>query len=230
MLQDDFNRLAKSVDNLSEDQAKRICSAALERFKNEIGAFIVDIWTRIPGDHGIDFLSRFLHLGEGLQQNQPLAIPLTSSARGLLVWVAEFDQDVLLEDIAEKPDAARNSLDDKIISGQYVDVNPRTRCFAAVPITHRSQRAVLSIEADFSHSFKDYHVKTMHALAGQIGNVIWKASVFKENQEQTNEAIQTFASANTKAVETRHPYKSGFIARPSAKEYDQLETVVAETF
>jgi hypothetical protein len=85
----------------------------------------------------------------------------------------------------------------------------------------------LSVELDFPHNFRDLHYDAMQGLAGPIGNVLWKASVFRENQEQTDDAIQIFAFSSSRS-EISYPYKSGFIARPFQERYSQVETTIQE--
>jgi|RhiMetdeSRZDD1v2_1073273.scaffolds.fasta_scaffold133476_1 hypothetical protein len=60
MLHEEYSRLAKSVDYVSEDQAKQIIGIVLDKLKEYIGAVIVDVWLRTPGRGGVDILMNYL--------------------------------------------------------------------------------------------------------------------------------------------------------------------------
>jgi hypothetical protein len=186
----------------------------------------VDVWIRDKDRYGTETLTRHLHIGEGAQHDQPLTISLTGTAGSLLAWVAENDRALLVDDIPASATALRDRLSGEIITGRYIDVYSRTRSFAAVPITYRSQRAILSIEAGYAQSLKDYHIESMRALAVPIVYLIWKASAFKANNSQTSEAIENFVRANSRPVSNLNPYKSGFIARSFDKAFDQIEHTI----
>src|SRR4051794_36898984 len=95
---EEYLRLAKSLDNISEEQAKHIISAVLDKLKAETNAMIVDVWVREPGKDGVDILIPFLRRSDP-QVPEPQNIALTERATGLLVWVAETRKQVWIDDI-----------------------------------------------------------------------------------------------------------------------------------
>src|SRR6516165_927061 len=95
MLQEEYVRLAKSVDNISAEQAKQIIGTVLDKLKAEARAIIVDVWTREPGQGGVDILVPYLRRSDP-QVPGPQNIALTEKATGVLVWVAETRKPVWL--------------------------------------------------------------------------------------------------------------------------------------
>src|SRR5947209_4418645 len=84
----EYWRLAKSLDNLTWEQAEQIIGTVLERIKSDIGAVIMDVWVREPGANEIDILIPFVRRCDpGVPPAQNIA--LTDRATGLLVWVTE---------------------------------------------------------------------------------------------------------------------------------------------
>ena len=60
MLQNDYARLAKGVDYISDEQAKRIIGIVLNRIKDDANAAIVDVWTHKMGRDNIAILEPYV--------------------------------------------------------------------------------------------------------------------------------------------------------------------------
>src|SRR5262249_49457910 len=145
MLQDEYVRLAKSVDHISEEQAKQIIGTVLDKLKAEAGAIIVDVWVREPGQGGVDILVPYLRRSD-TQGPGPQHIALTEKATSVLVWVAETLQPVWLDNIPVEATSAPNRLTGQPIEGRHFNLYEGTRAFAAVPIQYRGQFAILTVE------------------------------------------------------------------------------------
>src|SRR5215475_9724762 len=146
MLQDEYDRLAKSVGYVSERQAKDIIYIALEKIKRDANAGIVEVWAINHDVRGVGILRSYIRLADrGIPA--PQDIVLDNDARGLLVWVAEKRKPIWMNDIRRGASSGRNLLTDEDIGGRYFNIYENTRAFAAVPIEHWDQlQAIVTIE------------------------------------------------------------------------------------
>ena len=102
MLQEEYARLAKSVENISKEQAEQIVGTALEKLRIEIGAMIIDVWTCGPGEGNIDVLQPFTRKKDGdAPEIKTKFIALTSDQRGLLSWIAEYKKALSLDGVQD---------------------------------------------------------------------------------------------------------------------------------
>jgi hypothetical protein len=233
MLNEEYTRLAKSLDSISDDQCKDVIGVALDRLRSDVGAMVVDLWVRTPGREGIDVLSLYLARNDAMRP-PPMLIALTSNATGLLVWVAENVKSVWIDDIDEMMKtnkSVQNRCDGSLIEGRFVNLYDRTRGFAAVPVMFRSElRGILTVETDQPRLIGDHHLHLMRALAEPTGIILWKADSFRERQSQINEAITTFKDATGKSSQPLDPYRTGFIARPFRPDFDHIEVEIRAAF
>jgi hypothetical protein len=136
MFQEEYVRLAKSVENISDEQAKQIVGTVLDKLKVEVRAIIVDVWVHEPGKDAVDILVSYLRRSDP-QVPGPQSIALTEKATGLLVWVAETRKPVWLDDIPVQATSAVNRLTGQMIEGRHFNLYDGTRAFAAVPSASR---------------------------------------------------------------------------------------------
>jgi hypothetical protein len=230
MLHDDITRLAETLDYLSEEQAKQLLGTVLDRLKEDIGAFIIDIWLYVPGKAGIGILTPYLSRSDAKRPDlEPIA--MTEDAKSLLAWGVENERPLWLDNIKEGAPSAKNLLDNEEISGRYMDIYSSTRAYAAIPIKYRAQfRGVLSVEAATPSRIKRHYLENMRALERPIGIVLWKSSVFEENRRQTNEAIQGFVAASSKLFSPLNAHRTGFVARPFAPEFELFGATIEKIF
>jgi nucleoside 2-deoxyribosyltransferase len=229
MLQDEYVRIAKSVDNLSEGQAKQIIGTVLDKLKAEVGAIIVDVWLLDPGQGGVDILVPYLRRSDP-QVPGTQKIALTDKATGLLVWVAETRKPVWLDDIPVQATSALNRLTGQPIEGRHFNLYDGTRAFAAVPSRYRGQFAILTVEVAVANCLKNYHIDLMKALSEPTGILIWKSGVSEEIRRHTNEAIQEFRDVGGGLGPTLNPYRTGFIARPFDQKFDYISNAIEAVF
>ena len=232
MLQDEYARLAKSVGYVSERQARDIISIVLEKVKRDCKAGIVEVWIREHGHGNVDVLRSYIRLkDENIPASQVIA--LTNDATGLLVWIAEKRRPVWLNDIRRGATSGRNLHDDELIEGRYFNLFDRTRAFAAVPIEYRDQlRAILTAEViddDVSRIEKE-NVNLLNEISEATAIMIWKASVFVENERQADEAISFLRSSDTKREQSFASHRTGFIARPFHGDFDPVCDEIEEFF
>jgi hypothetical protein len=229
MLQDEYLRLAKSVDSISEEQAKQIIGTVLDKLKAEAGAIIVDVWLREPGQSGVDILVPYLRRSDP-HVPAPQNIALTESATGVLVWVAETRKTVWLDDIPAQATSAVNRLTGQPIEGRHFNLYDGTRAFAAVPIQYRGQFAILTVEVAVASCLKNYHIDFMKALSEPTGILILKSGVSEEIRRHTNDAIQEFRDVSSGLGSTLNPYRTGFIARPFDQKFDYISKAIEAVF
>jgi hypothetical protein len=230
MLQEEIYRLAKAVDYLPEQQAIDILVVALERLKEDVSAMIADIWVRAPAEGGLSILEPFASRAD---EGRPARgrVVVTERPESLLAWVVEHEEPLWLDDISVGSGSAVNRLNGQTIPANYFKVDNRTRSFAAVPIRFREQlRGVLSVEAAIAGRITRAHLDTMVALEGPVGILLWKSSISRENFNHTQEAIHSFRQQNSKSINSLNPYRTGFIARPFAVEFEFLEKAAKEIF
>jgi hypothetical protein len=229
MLQEEYVRLAKSVDNISEEQTKQIISTVLDKLKAEVRAIIVDVWTREPGRDGIDILVPYLRRSDP-QVPGPQHIALAERATGLLVWVAETRNPVWLDDIPAQATSGVNRLTGQTIEDRHFNLYDGTRAFAAVPMQYRGQFAILTVEVSVPSLLKSFHIDLLKALAEPTGILIWKSGVAEAIRKHTNEAIQEFRDASGGLAPTLNPYRTGFIARPFDRKFDYISNAIEALF
>jgi hypothetical protein len=228
ILHEEYSRLAKSVDYVSDDQAKQIIGIVLDKLKDHLGAVIVDVWLRTPGGGGVDILMNYLRRCDPLTP-PPQPIAITESATGLLVWIAEERKPVWLDDIPAHAKSGVNRLTDQVIEGRYFNLYDRTRAFAGFPIEYRGQGcAILTAETAVVGRIKSFHIDLMKILSEPTGILIWKGGVFEEMRKHTNEAINDFR--NSKVFGPLNPYRTGFIARPFEDRFDLMSKAVEKIF
>ncbi|MCA1456979.1 hypothetical protein I6F35_27795 [Bradyrhizobium sp. BRP22] len=229
MFQEEYARLAKSVDNISEEQAKQIIGSVLAKLKEEARAIIVDVWVRETGQGGVDILVPYLRRSDphvpGTQN-----IALTEKATGLLVWVAETQKPVWLHDIPVQATSAVNRLTGQVVEGRHFNLYDGTRAFAAVPIRYRGHFAILTIEVAVASVLQSFHIDLMKALSEPTGILIWKSGVSEAIRMQTNEAIQEFRDVSGGLAPTLNPYRTGFIARPFDHKFDYISNAIETVF
>jgi hypothetical protein len=118
VLHEEYARLAKSLENVTEEQAKQIITPVLDKLRAVTGAIIADVWVREAGKDDVDILVPFLRRKDR-EVPETQFVVLTETAKGLLVWVAEKLQPVWL-DIEAHATHAINRLTGLPIEGRYV--------------------------------------------------------------------------------------------------------------
>jgi len=230
MLHEEYARLAKSLDNVTEDQARLIITPVLDKLKATTGAIIVDVWVRESGKD-IDVLVPYLRRKDR-EVPETQFVALTKDAQGLLVWVAEMLKPVWL-DIEAHATHAINRLTGQPIEGRYIEsIYDRTRAFIAVPISYRGHFAILTIESDRPRSLNEFHIELMKALTEPTGILIWKSGVSKTIRDQTNDAIDEFRAvvSGDWAPPTLNRFRTGFIARPFDRNFEYISNALEEAF
>ena len=229
MLQNEYIKLAKSVDYVSEKQAKEIITIVLDKIKVDANAAIAEVWIIEHGQNN-DILKSYVRRSEpGIPI--PQNISLTETATGLLVWVAEKKQPIWINDIEEGAKSGRNLLTDKTIDGRYFNLYDRTRAFAAVQVEYRDQlRAILTVEVTDENRLEKRHVDILREISEATGILIWKASVFIENEKQTDDAMEYLRTADTKPSQPSARHRTGFIARPFEKSFDFIGRNIEDAF
>jgi hypothetical protein len=77
MLQDEYDRLAKSVGYVSERQAKDIIYIALEKIKRDANGGIVEVWTINHDVRGVGILRSYIRLADrGIPAPQDIVLDL----------------------------------------------------------------------------------------------------------------------------------------------------------
>jgi GAF domain len=233
MLQDEYDRLAKTLGYVSEKQARDIISLVLDKVKRTANAGIVEIWTLEHGMSRIDILRSYIRIADKGIPN-PQNIALTNEATGLLAWIVEKRKPIWINDIKRGATSGRNLLTDEKIEGRYFNLYDGTRAFAAVPIEHRDQlSAILTIEVtDENHDRLDQqHVDLLKEMAEGTAILMWKASVYQEHERQAEAAINYFrVSADTQGARRYALNRTGFIARPFKPDFDFVSESIETAF
>jgi GAF domain-containing protein len=233
MLQDEYDRLAKSLGYISEKQAKDIIGFVLDKVKLNANAGIVELWTLEHGMSRIDVLRSYVRVADRGIPN-PQNISLTPEATGLLAWIAEKRKPIWINDIKKGAKSGRNLLTNENIEGRYFNLYDGTRAFAAVPIEHRDQlHAILTVEiTDENHDRVDrQNVDLLTEIAEGTAILIWKASVFEENERQAEAAINYFRKlVDTQAARRTALHRTGFIARPFREDFAFVSDSIRKAF
>lgn len=229
MLHEEYARIAKSLDNVTGQQAEQIMAPVLDKLRAVTSAMLVDIWVREPGRDGVDVLTPYLRRKDrDVPDTQFVA--LTKEAKGLLVWVAENLKPVLI-DIEEHAAHAINRLTGQPIDGRYIEsVYDRTRAFIAVPFNYRGHFGILTVESDAPRSLNDFHVELMKTLTEPTGILVWKAGVSETIRKQTNEAIDEFRSLVSDFAPPLNRVRTGFIARPFNPQFECISDALEAAF
>jgi hypothetical protein len=229
MILDEYIRLAKSVDYVSIEQSKMTIGIMLDKLKGNVNAVIVDLWTRMPGQSGVDILQPYLRRSDPSTPT-PMSIALTREATGLLTWVAETEKSVWLKDIDHHASSGINVLTGETIEGRHFSIYERTREYAAIPIKYRSVFAILAIEMLAPRMLHSYHIDLMETFKEPTGILIWKASVTDLNSQQTSEAIDDFRYASSTSLPNLSPYRRGFVARPFEVSFNSVGEAIEKAF
>jgi hypothetical protein len=230
VLHEEYARLARSLENVTEEQAKQIITPVLDKLRAVTGAIIADVWVREAGKDDVDILVPFLRRKDR-EVPETQFVVLTETAKGLLVWVAEKLQPVWL-DIEAHATHAINKLTGLPIEGRYVQsIYDRTRAFIAVPISYRGHFAILTIESNRPDSLNEFHIELMKTLREPTGILIWKSGVSETIGRQTNEAIYEFQAVSSDfAPPTLTRFRTGFIARPFDSNFEYISKALEKAF
>jgi hypothetical protein len=215
MLLDEYIRLAKTIDYLSEDQVRQIITPVADKLKQETGAMIVDIWLRSPGQDAIDILHNFIRRKEPhVPDTQDIA--LHDQATGLLAYVANKRRSVWVEELRPGLESTVNRLPpNEVIEGRFMNFYDKTLAFAAVPVIYQSNNsAILTIELAGISGIRDFHIDLLKAIAEPTGILLWKALFFTDIRKHADEAISGFRDSIARDSKILNPYRTGFIARP----------------
>jgi nucleoside 2-deoxyribosyltransferase len=232
MLQDEYNRLAKTIGYVTDTQTNEIINIALSKIKRDARAGIVEIWRVRRGMGDVGILDSYFRLANtGIPDSR--SITLDAERPGLLAWVVEKRKPVWINDITPGAASGRNIFDNEIIEGRYFNLYEGTRAFAAVPIESRDQlNAILAVEVTDGHSRleKDI-VDILRYIAEATGILMWKANVTAEHEKQANEAITYFRdSINNAAVRRLALHKTGFISRPFSEDFALIADIIKNAF
>jgi hypothetical protein len=231
MLSRDYYRFAMGVDKLSRHHSKRVIGSVLDKYKQLIGANIAAVWVRIAGQDNVDFLQVYVDRGDGQGRN-PEPIALTDNASGLFAWVAEHNQPLWLSNVPPNPELLQNCLYPyQKIDGRYIDINERTRSFVALPIEYKNRlTAILAVEAPDAGRIQEFHVESLKEITRPTGILIWKADVFEDSQNETEQIVSDFQVSTISASTTLNPYRTGFVARPYSTPFHLIGKVIADAF
>jgi GAF domain-containing protein len=232
MLQDEYDRLAKSLGYISEHQAKRILNIVLSKLQQNTRAGIVEIWLLEPG-RNVDVLRSYSRLVDrGIPE--PQLVALSPDAKGLLVWALEHRKPLWLNEIDENATSGRNLLTDEDIGGRYFYMFNRTRAIAAYPIEYRNQvHGVLTVEMtdDNNSRLEREHIRFLEQLVEPTAILMWKANIFEENQKQADLAIEYLRdTADEKVTRRLASHRTGFIAAAFKPEFVKISDMIENAF
>jgi hypothetical protein len=215
MLQEEYARLAKSVENISKEQAEQIVGTALEKLRIEIGAMIIDVWTCGPGEGNIDVLQPFTRKKDGdAPEIKTKFIALTSDQRGLLSWIAEYKKALSLDGVQDlvRRGKAVDRIGGEEITGRFLEgIYSKTQGFAGVLVENDGELlGILTAEYREVGIIKNFHISIMEGLAGPTGLILWKIGIWDRMRKHTAESIENFKEASG----FKRAYRTGFIARP----------------
>lgn len=231
MLIDEYTRLVKSVDFVSEEEAGAIIGTVLDNLRDHFSATVADVWRKEYGKNS-DMLSPFVYRSDN-QRPELLRFALSDDATGILPWVVEHRQPIWLEGIrSREPGAAlMNRIGQEPVEGRYLDFYERTDSLMAVPVEYRGQvRGVLCLELSMSGRLSDPDVDTLKGLALPTGILIWKADAFNNNKKHTDDAIGSFRTVLTMPSAPLNPYRTGFVARPFTPEFERVGDLLRKAF
>jgi hypothetical protein len=231
MLLDEYIRLAKTIDYLSQDQVRDIITPVADKLKQETGAMIADVWLRSPGKDGIDILRNFIRRKDPhVPDTQDIS--LHDRATGLLAYVADKRRSVWVEDLRPELQSAINRLSpNEVIEGRFMNFYDNTHSFAAVPVVYQNNNtALLTIELGVSNGVKNFHIDLLKAIAEPTGILLWKALFFEDVRKHTDEAISGFRDSILKHSQILNPYRTGFIARPFDARFESICKTIESKF
>lgn len=232
MLQDEYDRLAKTIGYVTDTQITEIINIALSKVKRDAKAGIVEIWRFRRGMGDVGILDSYFRLANtGIPESR--TITLDTERPGLLAWVAEKRKPVWINEITPGAASGRNIFDNEIIEGGYFNLYEGTRAFAAVPIVYRDQlNAILAVEVtDGYNRLEKNIVDILRYIAEATGILMWKANVSAEHEKQANEAISYFReSINNATVRRLALHRTGFICRPFNENFGSIADVIKKTF
>ena len=90
--------------------------------------------------------------------------------------------------------------------------------------------AILTVEVTDENRLEKRHVDILREISEATGILIWKASVFIENEKQTDDAMEYLRTADTKPSQPSARHRTGFIARPFEKSFDFIGRNIEDAF
>jgi hypothetical protein len=233
MLQDEYDRLAKSFGYISEDQAKRIMNIVFEKVKQDTHAGIVEIWLLERGMRDVGVLRSYSRVADaGIPA--PQVIPLHPEATGLLVWVVEKRKPIWMNEIDTHAGSVRNLTSNENIQGRYFNLFDRTRAFAAYPVEYRNQvRGVLPIEIldDTDNQIEREHIRFLEQIAEPTAILMDKAATFEENKTHVELALDYLRkTANASVGRRPASHRTGFIAVSFKHEFVKITDLIENAF
>lgn len=226
----ELEKLSLSLDTITQPDAERIIHVVNKIFINMLNPHIVDLIWKGEGKNGV-ILRPFITSYDTSRRGGAKPYQVAEGNRGIWTWVYHFRQPVWIESIKSQnlSTPVKNEATGEGIDSSYLNIFTDTDSIMTVPLVFRDVVwGVYSIELPISGKFTQEILELMERVAMPLAVIVWKADTFVLNQKQTSEAVRLVADAILDGgfQEIMTPYRSGFIARPFAPEFNNLEICI----
>lgn len=225
MLFNEYARVVKSLDFVSEDHARTLHEAVLEQVCKNVKATRAEIWTaseRRDGTH----LEPMACSGAGCNSDDWKGFSVRPDTRGVLAWAARTGNSVWLNDVPSQRHNGYvlNLADQENIGEDFHNFRDDLFATLTVPARFRKRiRGLIRVESRTGGpGFTRGDWEALKSLQEIIAIVLWKVDASHENRDHTRDAVGSFCAALRNLKPSMNPYRTGFIARPFTPQHERL--------
>lgn len=228
---EDLERLSYALGSISRDDARRVCEIVNRKLMDLLAAQVIKIYWTAEAEDGI-LLSPIAFINNAQRQEDPRPFQVTPEHKGILPWVFRARAPLWLENLRGKDltTSVRNEATGQEVAPEYLDMrsNGWIDSMMVVPLPFRGDvRGLHSIELQTSGRLNHSILDLLRQIARPLARLLWDMDVFVFNQERASYAVSTFLNSvgnfSFDSVILEGEVRTGFIARPFAKEFSVVE-------
>ena len=203
---EELERLNLTMVSVTVEDAKDIVQAIIQAIARLLNVHIIDVLWRERAVDGV-ILNPFVS-HDTTARNGPRPYQIFDTIRdhptGVWTWVYENCKPLWIERILSKDRTKpiRNEATSDDVDPRYLDFFAQTDSIMAVPLICRGNVCgIFSVESPISDRFSTEIKELLDSLSKPIASIIWKADVWKYNQDQTSEVTSHFVSSIEQTID-----------------------------
>lgn len=233
-----LEQLSLAVGPIAKADAKQVAEAINRKIAALMSAQVIKLYWLEEAQNGV-LLRPVTFINKTLSRD-PMPFQVETHPNGVLSWVFHEKRPLWLEDLQRKDLSApvRNEADDTEILPNYLDMSEDYRwmdSMMCVPLIVRGDvRGLYSVELQSSSRLTGGFRELLERLAKSLSCLLWNADVYGYDQDKTSRAIEQFitttASSSFDPIFLEERFRSGFIARPFARDFSDVEEELVALF
>ncbi|MGB7087729.1 MAG: hypothetical protein WBD47_19380 [Phormidesmis sp.] len=225
-----FNKLEElslTLDFLTKNEADQIIESVNSSIQQLLNSHIIDVLWKEEGKNAT--ILRPFSSTTNSRRGKAKACEIREDSIGIWAWVYQNKAPIWLENIKRtielSEETIKNEISGKEVEVARLDMFEDTDSIMAFPLFFRDTLwGIYCIELPISSRLSLEVLEFLKRVSRPMARIVWKADAHELNDQQTTEAINNFKRAveHYNFQQILNPYRTGFVARPFDRRFEDI--------